>query len=216
MEPAGWPGGNTATLAVDRSSAGATYTGLGFATNGGQNFLYAADDGPNRRVDTFDAGFNLVKSFSDPSIPRDFAPYGIQSINGQVWVTYTALNKGQGGFVDVFNPDGTLAKHLAVHGPLHSPWGIALAPDNFGPMSNAILITNNTPRGRINAFDPTTGAFLGPLRDANNQPIEIDDVWAIQFGQGPGANGTTNQLFFTAGSNNYGDGLFGVITFDQQ
>jgi uncharacterized protein (TIGR03118 family) len=210
------PGGNTATLAVPRSSVGATYTGLAFASNGGQNFLYAADDGPNRRIDMFDAGFNLVKSFSDPSIPRDFAPYGIQTINGQVWVTYTALNKGQGGFVDVFNPDGTLAKHFAAHGPLHSPWGLALAPDNFGPMSNAILITNNTPHGRINAFDPTTGAFLGPLRDVNNQPIEIDDVWAIQFGQGGGANGATNQLFFTAGSNNYGDGLFGVITFGQQ
>lgn len=68
----------------------------------------------NRRVDMFDAGFNLVKSFSDPSIPRDFAPYGIQTIDGQVWVTYTALNKGQGGFVDVFNPDGTLANHLGA------------------------------------------------------------------------------------------------------
>lgn len=82
-------------------------------------------------------------------------------------------------------------------------------------MSNAILITNNTPRGRINAFDPTTGAFLGPLRDVNNQPIEIDDVWAIQFGQGGGGNGANNQLFSTAGPNNYGDGLFGLITFGQ-
>ena len=106
---------------MDRSDVGATYTGLAFASSGGQNFLYATDDGPNRRVD--------------------------MSINGQVWVTYTALNKGQGGFVDVFAQDGTLVKHFAVHGPLHSPWGIALAPDNFGPMSNAILITNNTPRG---------------------------------------------------------------------
>jgi uncharacterized protein (TIGR03118 family) len=206
------PGGVTATIAVDRSDVGATYTGLAFASSGGQNFLYAGDDGPNRRVDMFDSTFKLVKSFSDPGIPRDFAPYGIQAINGQVWVTYTALNKGQGGFVDVFAPDGTLVKHFAVHGPLHSPWGIALAPDNFGPMSNAILITNNTPRGRINAFDAATGAFLGPLRDANNQPIEIDDVWAIQFGRGGGANGATKQLFFTAGPNNYASGLFGVVT----
>jgi uncharacterized protein (TIGR03118 family) len=160
----------------------------------------------------FDSAFKLVKSFSDPGIPRDFAPYGIQAINGQVWVTYTALNKVQGGFVDVFAQDGTLVKHFAVHGPLHSPWGIALAPDNFGPMSNAILITNNTPRGRINAFDAATGAFLGPLRDANNQPIEIDDVWAIQFGLGGGANGATHQLFFTAGPNSYASGLFGVVT----
>jgi hypothetical protein len=92
----------------------------------------------------------------------------------EVWVTYTALNKGRGRFVDVFAPEGTLVQHFAVHGPLHSPWGVALAPDNFGPMSNAILITNNIPRGRINAFDPDTGAFLGPLRDSSNQRIEID------------------------------------------
>lgn len=209
------PGGNTATIAVDRSGVGAIYTGLAFASSGGKNFIYAADDGSNRRIDMFDSAFGLVKSFSDPAIPKDFAPYGIQTINGEVWVTYTALNKAQGGFVDVFTPDGALAKHFAVHGPLHSPWGIALAPDNFGSMSNAILITNNTPRGRINAFDPTTGAFLGPLRDASNQPIEIDDVWAIQFGQGAGANGTTNQLFFTAGPSNYANGVFGVITVGQ-
>ena len=76
-------------------------------------------------------------------------------------------------------------------------------------MSNAILIANNIPRGRINAFDPNTGAFLGPLRDANNQPIEIDDVWALRFGQGGGANGSTNS-FFTAGPNNYASGLFRV------
>jgi uncharacterized protein (TIGR03118 family) len=206
------PGGDTATIAVDRSGVGATYTGLAIGSSGGQSFLYAADDGPNRRIDMFDGTFNLVKSFSDPDIPAPFAPYGIQAINGEVWVTYTALNKGQGGFVDVFAPDGTLVQHFAVHGPLHSPWGIALAPDNFGPMSNAILITNNIPRGRINAFDADTGAFLGPLRDANNRPIEIDDVWAVQFGQGAGKNGATNQLFFTAGPNNYANGLFGVIT----
>jgi uncharacterized protein (TIGR03118 family) len=209
------PGGNTATIAVPNSGAGATYTGLAFASSGGHNFLYAADDGTNRRIDMFDSTFTLVKSFSDPQIPKEFAPYGIQTINGQVWVTYTALNKAQGGFVDVFATDGTLVKHFALHGPLHSPWGIALAPDNFGPMSNAILITNNIPRGRINAFDPSSGAFLGPLRDASNKPIEIDDIWAIQFGQGAGANGATNQLFFTAGPNNYAHGLFGVITVGQ-
>jgi hypothetical protein len=82
-------------------------------------------------------------------------------------------------------------------------------------MSNALLITDNTPRGRINAFDPKSGHFLGPLRDASGKAIEIDDVWAIQFGQGSmaGSNGNPNQLFFTAGNNNYGSGTFGVITF---
>jgi uncharacterized protein (TIGR03118 family) len=203
-----------ATVAADSSSFGAVYTGLAIAINSSkQAFLYAADDGPNRRVDVFDSTFTLVHSFKDPGIPKNFAPYGIQAINGEIWVTYTALNKAQGGFVDVFDLEGALLKHFAVHGPLHSPWGIALAPSDFGPMSNAILISNNISRGRINAFNPHTGQFLGPLRDASGKPIEIDGVWALQFGQGGGPNGTPNQLFFTAGSNNYADGLFGVITF---
>ena len=204
-----------ATLAVDRSSAGATYTGLAIATNqAGQTFLYAADGGPNRRVDIFDGSFNLVRSFDDPSIPKGFTPYGIQTINGNIWVTFTSLKKGQGGFVDVFDAAGNLVKHFAVHGPLHSPWGIALAPADFGPMSNAILISNNISRGRINAFNPETGQFLGPLRDANGKVIEVDNIWALQFGQdaAANANGAHNQLFFTAGPNNYANGLFGVIT----
>jgi len=219
-------GASVANIAADRSSFGATYTGLALANNGGQPLLYAADDGPNRRIDVFDSNFKLVNdqlgpdAFVDPKIPQKFAPYGIQTItdaNGvqTIWVTYTALDKAQSGFVDSFTPAGRLISHFALSGPLHSPWGVALAPADFGPMSNAILITNNTPRGRINAFDPKSGAFLGPLRDASGKAIEIDDIWAIQFGQGgaAGSNGNPNQLFFTAGNNNYGDGTFGVITF---
>jgi uncharacterized protein (TIGR03118 family) len=223
-------GASTATIAptADRSSVGATYTGLAIAHNGGQPFLYAADDGPNRRIDVFDSTFTLVNdklapnAFVDSKIPKKFAPYGIQTITAAdgtqtIWVTYTALDKAQSGFVDSFTPAGVLLSHFALSGPLHSPWGVALAPADFGPMSGALLVTNNTSRGRINAFDPKSGAFLGPLRDASGKPIEIDDVWAIQFGQGgpAGANGNPNQLFFTAGNNNYGDGTFGVITFNK-
>jgi len=217
-------GASIATKAADRSSAGATYTGLAIATYNGQKFLYAADDGQNRRVDIFDSSFNLanfgVDAFVDPKVPKGFAPYGIQAITATdgtqtIWVTYTALNKAQSGFVAGFTTAGVLISHISLTGPLHSPWGVALAPADFGPMSDALLITNNTPRGRINAFNPSNGEFLGPLRDASGKVIEIDDVWAIQFGQGAGANGNPNQLFFTAGNNNYGSGTFGVITFGQ-
>jgi uncharacterized protein (TIGR03118 family) len=207
-------GATHATIAVDRSGAGATYTGLAIATNQAGTFLYAADGGPNRRIDMFDGAFHLVKSFDDPAIPKNFTPYGIQTVNDNIWVTFTALNKAQGGFVDVFDTEGNLVKHFAVHGPLHSPWGIALAPADFGPMSNAILISNNISRGRINAFNPATGQFLGPLRNAKGKPIEVDNIWALQFGQDAAnnANGAHNQLFFTAGPNDYANGLFGVIT----
>ena len=203
---------NATLTKADRSGVGAAYTGLAIATTTGGQFLYAADDGSNRRIDIFDATFTFVKSFDDPKIPKNFAPYGIQNISGEIWVTYTALNKAMGGFVDVFNTDGSLKTRFAVQGPLHSPWGLAQAPADFGPMSNAILVSNNIPRGRINAFDPTTGAFLGPLRDESGKPIEIDDVWALQFGNDTGPNTAHNQLFFTAGPNNYANGLYGVIT----
>lgn len=217
-------GASIATKAADRSSVGATYTGLAIATYNGQTFLYAADDGQNRRVDIFDSSFNLANfgpdAFVDPKVPKGFAPYGIQAITAAdgaqtIWVTYTALNKAQSGFVAGFTTAGVLISHISLTGPLHSPWGVALAPADFGPMSNALLVTNNTPRGRINAFNPSNGEFLGPLRDASGKVIEIDDIWAIQFGQGAGANGNPNQLFFTAGNNNYGNGTFGVITFGQ-
>jgi uncharacterized protein (TIGR03118 family) len=220
----GFTGATTATIVVDRSNVGATYSGLAIATNDGQRMLYAADDGANRRIDVFDSAFNLTDlgpdAFVDPRIPRGFAPYGIQTITAAdgsqaICVTYTALDKAQSGFVDAFTTAGVLLSHLALKGPLHSPWGVALAPPDFGPMSNALLVTNNISRGRIDAFDPSTGDFLGPLRDAGGKPIEIDGVWAIQFGQG-GSNGESNQLFFTAGNNNYGSGTFGVITIGGQ
>jgi len=181
------PGGISAAaaLAKDQSKVGASDTGLAIGSNQGQGLFYAADGGPNRRIDVFNPDFTLAQlshtAFTDPQIPREYMPYGIQNIKGDIWVTYTALSKGQGGFVDRFGPDGTL-QHFAVNGPLHSPWGLAQAPAQFGPMSNAILVSNNIPRGRINAFDPVTGTFLGPLRDAKGQPIEVDDIWAIQFG----------------------------------
>ena len=217
-------GGTNATIAADRSGAGASYTGLALGSSNGQNFLFAADDSSNRRVDVFNGAFQLVdlgpNAFADPGIPQNYAPYGIQvttitnsdgTQTQTVWVTYTALNKAQDGFVDSFTTAGVLIKHFAAHGPLHSPWGVAIAPADFGPMSNALLITNNIARGRVNAFDPHSGAFIGPLRDANGQPIEINGLWGIQFGQDGGPNGAHNQLFFTAGSNNYADGIFGVI-----
>lgn len=209
----GWNPGvapTDAVIAVDRSGAGAVYTGLAIASTANGDFLYAADNGPNSQVDMFDGHFNLVKSFTDPNINGGFAPYGIQELAGHIWVTFGG-NKSASGFVDEFDLDGSLVQHIAVNGPLHSPWGLAMAPANFGPFSGALLVANNIPKGRIDAFDPNTGAFLGVLRDATGQAIEIDQLWALQFGDS-GNNGLPNQLFFTAGPNKYANGRFGMIT----
>ena len=202
-----------AFIAVDRSTSGAVYTGLAITSDASGDFLYAADNGPNSRVDVFDKNFNLVRSFTDPAIGGGLAPYGIQNIGGNLWVTFGGNKKSVGGgpgFVVKFDPAGNVL--LRITGPLHSPWGLAMAPGDFGPFSNALLVGNNIPDGRINAFDPTSGAFLGTLRDVNGQAIVINQLWALQFGNG-GNGGKPNQLFFTAGPNNYANGLFGMITF---
>jgi uncharacterized protein (TIGR03118 family) len=200
-----------AQIAADRSSFGAVYTGLAITSDASGDFLYAADNGPNSRIDVLDKNFNLVRSFTDPAIKGGFAPYGIQNIAGHLWVTFGG-NKSAAGFVDEFDTAGNVL--LRITGPLHSPWGLAMAPSGFGPFSNTLLVANNVPDGRINAFDPKTGAFLGTLRAPNGQAIVINQLWALQFGNG-GNGGKPNQLFFTAGPNNYANGLFGMITFSQ-
>jgi len=212
----GWsPGvdGTHALMAFDGSSMGSVYTGLAVTSDASGDFLYAADNGPNSRIDVFDKNLKLIRSFTDPAIPGGLAPYGIQNINGNLWVTFggnTKSRAGGTGFVDEFDAAGNVILRIGGNAPLHSPWGLAMAPADFGQFSNALLVANNIPDGRIDAFDPTTGAFLGTLRDATGQAIVINQIWAIQFGNG-GAGGNTNQLFFTAGPNNYANGLFGKI-----
>jgi uncharacterized protein (TIGR03118 family) len=95
--------------------------------------------------------------------------------------------------------------------PLNQPWGVAAAPKNFGPLSNTLLISNNTNSGSINAFDGTTGKFVGTIKDMNGKQILIDQLWGIGFGDGKGSNGAANQLFFTAGPGANLAGAFGVI-----
>ncbi len=197
-------------IAVNNSGSGASYTGLAITSKTSGNTLFAADFN-NNKVDMYDGNFSLIGSFTDTDI-TGFAPFGIQDINGQVYVAFAATSGGPGGVIDIFNEDGTFVKHL-VHGSLlNQPWGIAMAPSNFGPLSNTLLISNNIDfKGTINGFDPNTGALVGTVRNTQGKPIFIDQLWGIEFGGGTLANGMTNQLFFTAGPNNNLNGGFGVI-----
>ena len=106
-----------------------------------------------------------------------------------------------------------LLKQLAQGGPLNQPWGLAMAPRNFGPLSNALLVSNNTNSGTINAFNAVTGEFVGTIKDTSGKVIHIGQLWGIEFGGGTAKNGATNQLFFTAGPDNNLAGTFGVISF---
>jgi uncharacterized protein (TIGR03118 family) len=220
-----------AILLVDNSTEvyPANYTGLVIARNShGQNVLYAADFGRsdttnNNRVDMFDGSFQSLGSFTDPNVAVQYPGYSawqVEEINGQLWVTFAIHTPPNGGVVDIFDTDGHLLtpNHFAANaggaGPLENPWGIVQAPAHFGAFSHDILIGNVEGAGNINAFDPVTGAFLGPLRHPDGTPIAIPGLWDLTFGGGSHLNGRTNQLFFDAGPNLLnppGNGLFGMI-----
>jgi uncharacterized protein (TIGR03118 family) len=210
---------HNAVLKVDNSQGGngAVYKGLALATNSTGVFLFATNfrDGT---IDVFDSTFKPAKltgSFQDHRIPAGYAPFGIALVDGNLFVTYALQDaakhddqKGPGrGFVDVFDTDGHLVSRFASHGALNSPWGIAHAPLNFGAFSSRILI-GNFGDGRINAFD-SDGDFRGSLHDRSGHSIKIDGLWSIAFGTAAASDPST--LYFTAGTNDEADGLFGSL-----
>jgi uncharacterized protein (TIGR03118 family) len=203
---------NDAIIAVNNSASGAVYTGLAITSHPSGNLLFAADLA-HSKVDVYDGSFTFVHSFTDSTLPAGFAPFGIQDIDGLVYVAFASTTGGKGGFIDVFTESGTLARPqpLVQGAPLNQPWGIAVAPANFGKLSNTLLISDNTNAGTINAFNPVTGQYVGTIRDKNGKDILIDQLWGIEFGGGTTNNGRINQLFFTAGPHNNLTGTFGVI-----
>src|SRR5262249_16977866 len=142
----------------------------------------------------FDSNYNpvtLAGAFSDPTIPAGFAPFGIEPVNGKLFVTYALQDTdkeddigGPGhGFVNVFDTSGQMVQRFATSNVLNSPWGIALAPQGFGPFSGMLLV-GNFGDGVINAFDADDGSFLGALRDPSGTSISLPGLWALKFGNG--------------------------------
>ena len=225
-----WNGGSGAVLKIDNSEGGAIYKGLalGLRRNGGPT-LYATNF-HNGTVDVFDSSFTQVHTFpptafKDPNLPPDdnFAPFGIASIDGKIYVTFAVQDAdkeddvaGQGnGAVDVFDADdGHLLQRLILNGPsspLNAPWGLAKEPHKFGnfghdffnAFSHDVLLVGNFGDGKINAFDIHTGAFLDPLKNRRGEPLVFDGLWALFV--------FDNRLYFTAGIGDESHGLFGFI-----
>jgi uncharacterized protein (TIGR03118 family) len=202
-------------IAVDSSSKGASYTALAVTNKQSRNFLFAADNA-NNHVDIFDGTFTFKGHFApDPAIPAGFSVFGIRDIDGLVFVSFASSAGNSGGFIDIYSEAGVLLSSSIIHGaPLNQPWGFAAAPNNFGPLSNALLISNNTNSGTINAFNLLTKQFVGTVKDTSGDVIHIDQLWAIDFGGGGSTpSGSTNTLFFTAGPDNNLVGEFGKIIF---
>ena len=210
-------GMSTASLVF--SSPTAVYKGLAMAsTSDGSTFLYASNfhDGT---VDVFNSQFQhvfLAGHFRDPFLPLGYAPFGIQELNGHLYVTYALQDAARHddvagighGIVDVFTNDGFLVRRLVSGGVLDSPWGLAIAPAGFGPFGGKLLV-GNFRNGLIHVYNPVTGKFAGRLRNAQHRAIQIDHLWALTFGTA--STGGTGTLLFSAGINDEQDGLVGSI-----
>jgi len=223
-EIVGWspgvpPPGPSTMGQIAQTVDGAIFKGVTIAESGGNNYLYAADF-HNGVIRVFDGEFQpatLSGTFNDPRLPAGYAPFNIMAVGDKLYVTYAKQDAaredevaGMGrGFVDVFNTDGTFDKRLIQHGLLNAPWGMAIAPANFGRFGGALLV-GNFGNGRINAYNADNGHFLGTLRDDHGRKIKIDGLWALAFGNGAAA-GDANTLYFTAGPDEESHGLFGSI-----
>jgi uncharacterized protein (TIGR03118 family) len=212
------------TTVVKQTVPDAIYKGLAIANIGPNNYLYAANFHAGT-IDVFDKNFDPFLlppgAFVDPKLPAGYAPFNVTNLGGKLYVAYAKQDEeaedevaGKGkGFVDIFNPDGTFVQRVASRGKLNAPWGMAIAPDNFGRFSGDLLI-GNFGDGFINAYTPEGDHFHfhGQLQGADGQPVQIDGLWALAFGTGAPNNGPANALFFTAGINDEENGLFGNLT----
>jgi len=220
--------GATAVTAYDDGVANAVdhavYKGLAIGTVGGATYLYATDL-HNNKVDVFDTNFSkpaaMQGKFVDPNIPAGFVPFGIQALNGNLYVTFAKQDSakhdettGAGlGYVDVFDFSGNLVSQFASAGALNAPWGIAIAPAGFASLQGDVLI-GNFGDGTISIFSPNGTAlanFEGPLMSTAGQPITLPGLWSLAFGNGD-ADKPVTTLFYTAGFADQTDGVFGGIT----
>jgi len=201
------------------ATADAVYTGLAIGQVGTATYLYAADF-EHGKIDVYDKAFHaatLDGSFSDRNIPNSYSIFNIQNLGGKLYVTYAQQNHREpdeetdrgSGFVDVFDTSGHLLQRLINGNHLRAPWGVALAPANFGAFSNA-LIVGNFGDGQLHAFDPESGKYLGALKDESGKPVVIDGLWGITFGNG-GNGGDRNALYFASGPDDEMHGLFGSL-----
>ena len=217
------------TIVINNSTAGASYPGLATINNASGSFLLAPNFGTGNAIEVYDSTFKSAKlagNFTDPNLPQGYSPFAIHVIGSQVFVAYAlrttatpyrTVNGVGNGAVSIFDVNGNFVARAVTGGNLNAPWGVAIAPANFGIFSNALLI-GNFGDGLINAFDPKTFAYLGQLMDTTGKSLAYASLWELLPGgtavQGTAAvsGGDVNTVYFTAGLANETHGLFGGIS----
>jgi uncharacterized protein (TIGR03118 family) len=216
----------SAVIVVDHSKVpdaanGAVYKGATISEFKGNPYLYVTNFRAGR-VEVYDSSFKRVhlneEAFDDDCLREGFAPFNIQAIGKNIFVSYAKQDAarhddvaGPGlGFVVVFSPSGKKLARLEHGDWFNAPWGVVLAPGEFGEFSHSLLV-GNFGSGWIAAFNPVTGRFQGFVKNPDNSILAIDGLWGLEFGNGGGA-GPANTLYFTAGINGEADGLFGTLT----
>jgi uncharacterized protein (TIGR03118 family) len=199
---------HNAIVAYDGSASGAVYKGLAYDPTSNQ--IFAADFTKNK-VEVFDNTFKKVMAFTDKNLPKRYAPFNVAVVNGMLYVSFAKRERGgidnlsgKGlGYIDIFQTDGTFVKTLVANGPLNAPWGMVTAPSTFGALAGSLLV-GNFGDGKINAFDPNTGALIQTLHVSKRKDVKIDGLWAL-FDSGNGS------ITFTAGPDDESHGLLGLI-----
>ncbi len=218
----GWAGGASATVVVNTPNAG--YYGLAIASFNGQNYLYAADF-KNGKIDVFNSSFQAL-SYIEPGVTDSwfknfpgsglgYSPHNVQNIGNTLYVAFARPDPSTGfeltgpgtGYVASFTPQGQLVKTFQSGTWLNAPWGLALAPGDFGFYSHELLV-GQFGSGQIAAYNISTGNFDGLFEEASGSPLSIGGLWALSFGGGNAKSGPANSLYFTA----LFGGLFGTLT----
>jgi uncharacterized protein (TIGR03118 family) len=238
---------STHAMVVVKTTDGSSYTGLTSATVNGNRYLYAANFNKGT-VDVYNNAFQKVtlhsngegdryrdgdddRPFTDDRLPRDFVPFNVQAIGNDIVVTFVLHQEGNPletdgpglGYVDIFSSSGRLLRRLQHGDWLNAPWGVALAPLDFGIFSHALLVGQfagggtSEGSGTIAAYDLATGSFMGLVQDATGKPLSINGLWALSPGNSAAAGSydpagsPASELYFTAGTDHGTGGLFGYL-----
>ena len=222
---AGWRGalGSSAQVLLNATGVNAVFKGLAISTVGSNTYVYATDFHNNQITVLPSSGAPaLTGNFTDPGLPSGYAAFGIENLNGELYVSYAKQDTAKhddvaglgNGYIDVYSLNGNFIKRLVSNGPLDSPWGMTLAPVGFGTLGGDLLV-GNFGDGTIDAFNATTGAFISGFDDSHGNPLVNQGLWALDFGNG-GSGGLTDTLYFTAGIPGSGavedHGLFGSLS----